>query len=136
ERPPRSDVSTLWPILTNPPGPLAVLANVSSVRGDCSATASASLWAPSGFEARFANPDRIAGAAAPTTLRASAASEMPATDAILETRSGVRNCDRADTILPFMVGFSLTTTLKLNNYQCTGKFSVMHRWARQVLAKS
>src|SRR5215469_16776796 len=66
--------------------------------------ASARLCAPRGLAARFAIPDRIAGAAAPTALRARAASLMPATDAILETRSGVRNSDTADTILPGMGG--------------------------------
>ena len=109
---PSKEDSRLLPVSASCAGPLLALARFSSVRGDCLAMASASRRSPSGLEASFARPERIAGTAAATAVCAVARSEMPNADAILATRSGVKTCDTADTIFPCMASSSLFEILR------------------------
>src|SRR5215510_7855801 len=65
-----------------------------------------SCRAPSGDEAKFASPDKIAGTAASTVFCVVAGSN-PNADAILTMRLGVRNCVRAERMFADMVGSSI-----------------------------
>ena len=63
----------------------------------------------------------MAGTAAPTAFCAVVRSEMPAADAILATRSGVKNCDTADTMFPYMASSSLCVIVRSNSIvRCAG----------------
>src|SRR5262245_43943870 len=68
-----------------------------------------SCRAPSGDEAKFASPDKIAGTAASTVFCVVAGSN-PNGDAILTMRLGVRNCVRAERMFAYMAGSSLSAS--------------------------
>src|SRR5262249_13362675 len=91
------------------PDPPIMPARFSSKLEGRAAIVFSSCRAPSGFETRFASPERIACTAPDIVFYPLATSEIPAAEAILATRSGFRKSVSTGVIFLYIAACLLAT---------------------------
>src|SRR5262245_57844674 len=106
---PNNVVKAVLPMSANCPDPPIMPARFSSKLEGRAAILFSSCRAPSGFETRFASPERIAGTAPDIVFCPLATSEIPAAEAILATRSGFKNSVSNGVIFPYIATSLLAT---------------------------